>query len=383
MSNLRNALWGNAIRTSSLFGLCVGCALVVVLTVLLVPLRASLAATSPALVLVLPALTAGVIGGRVPAAATGFVSAGALSFVFIPPYNSYKIAGTDDVVALGVFLVVALAGGTLAAREAARRRSAELRAEEFRALHERYEVVVEERERLATEANRVALMERVDEQRSALLRSVSHDLRTPLATIRAVTTDLRAGASFDPATQDDLLELVADEAERLDRIVENLLNMSRIEAGALQPDRQAVAIDELVVDRVQRLTRLFEGATVCASFPDDLPYVDADYVQLDLVVTNLLENASRHSPPGTEVRVGALLQGDYVQISVSDQGPGIAIDDRCAVFEPFSTGKGSRSSGVGLAICRAIVEAHGGSIWADENEGGGARVVFTVPVRHD
>lgn len=351
-----------------------------VVTVAFVPFRDHLAPASPALALVLPAIAAAVRGGRIPAVVTGFIAAASFSFVFIPPYDSYKIAVPDDAVALAVFVIVALASGTLAAREAERRRAAEDRTEEIRTLYRRYEAVAAEREQFAVEAHRVAMMERVDEQRSALLRSVSHDLRTPLATIRAVASDLRSGPAFDDATRDELLELVADEAERLDRIVENLLSLSRIESGALQPDRQAIALDELITDRVRRMGRLFQGVDVRPALQPLLPFVDADYVQLDLVVTNLLENASRYAPPGSAVEVEAVRDGDFVAVSVTDHGPGIAPSDRARVFDPFRSGR-DNGSGVGLAICRAVVEAHGGAISVVSAPGQGARFTFTVPVR--
>lgn len=363
-------------------GLAAGTLAVATITAIFIPFRGHLAPASPALALVLPAIAAAVRGGRVPAVVTGFLAAASFSFVFIPPYDSYKIAVPDDAVALAVFILVALASGTLAAREAERRRAAEERTEEIHALYQRYEAVAAEREQFAVEAHRVALMERVDEQRSALLRSVSHDLRTPLATIRAVASDLRAGPAFDDTTRDELLELVADEAERLDRIVENLLSLSRIESGALQPDCQAIALDELITDRIRRMGRLFQDVDVESTLEPGLPFVEADYVQLDLVVTNLLENASRYAPPRSTVEVRAVRDGDFVAVSVADHGPGIPAADLARVFDPFRSGR-DNGSGVGLAICRAVVEAHGGEIDVASDPGAGARFTFTIPIRRD
>jgi K+-sensing histidine kinase KdpD len=361
------------------FGLGVG--LSVAATAALVPFRSDVTQATPALVLVLPVVLAGVVGGRLVALGVAVVAAGAFNLAFIPPFWDPRVGVVDDAVALGVFLAVALTTGTLVAEVAERRQAAELRAEEAQALHDRYEAVVLERERLAEEANRVAVLEQVDAQRSALLRSVSHDLRTPLASIRAVTSDLRAGAIYDDATRNELLDLVGDEAQRLDRIVSNLLSLSRIEAGALQPDRQAVAVDELVAERVRRLGPLFRQVRVQVDLPDDLPLIDADYTQLDQVITNLLENAARHSPPRSTIRVGAIERAGMVEISVADEGIGVTRFDRERIFEPFRRGEGSASSGVGLAICKAIVEAHGGTIDVQPNAGAGARFRFTVPVR--
>ena len=152
-----------------------------------------------------------------------------------------------------------------------------------------------------------------------------------------------------------MLELVADEAERLDRLVANLLSLSRIEAGALHPDRQVVALDELVADSVRRLTRLFRDVTVAVELPASLPFVDADYSQLDQVITNLLENAARHAPPGSVVRITAVAGDDEVAVTVTDDGPGVPAELLPEIFEPFRRGPGGGSSGVGLAICRALV----------------------------
>jgi two-component system sensor histidine kinase KdpD len=173
---------------------------------------------------------------------------------------------------------------------------------------------------------------------------------------------------------------VCDEAERLDRIVANILSLSRIEAGALKPERQAVQFDELVAERVKRLSRLFLQVRLQVAIPDQ-PLIDGDYSQLDQLVTNLLENAARHAPQGTTVRIGARVRDRMLEVRVSDEGAGVADWERSALFEPFRRGEGSASSGVGLAICKAIVEAHGGTIWVERTAGGGATFAFTLPLR--
>jgi two-component system sensor histidine kinase KdpD len=335
---------------------------------------------TPALALVLPVVVAGIAGGRRAALVTALGAAAALNLAFIPPHWTLKIDSVDDGVAFTVFVVVALVVGTLVAREADRRRAAEQRSAEIEALYRRYEQVVEERERLMEEAHHVALLRQLDDQRKALLRSVSHDLRTPLAVIRAATSDIRAGADYDDATRDELLDLVGDEAERLDRLVNNLLSMSSIEAGSFEPERQAVAVDELVADRIHRLSRLFRRVKVKDVVPAGLPLVDADYSQMDQVLTNLLENAARHSPAGGAIEVGARALESDVEVWVRDEGPGVDVDHREELFEPFRRGPGSQSSGIGLAICRAIIDAHGGHIDVRNEPSGGAVFFFTVPV---
>lgn len=358
----------------------IGAGLTLVAAVALVPVRDDVTRATPALALVLPIVVAGLLGGRGPSLLTAVVAAGAFNVVFIPPHWTFDVDAIDDLVALVVFVVVAAVVGTLVAREGERRLAAEGRAGELARLNEDLVAMEQERARLAEEATRATVLERVDAQRAALLRSVSHDLRTPLSTIRAVASDLQSGTDYDAATRAELLSLVADEAERLDRLVANLLSLSRIEAGALDPDRQAVAVDELVAHAVKRLHRMVQGVRVELGLPADLPLADGDYTQIDQVVSNLLENASRHAPPGSHIRIGARRAGDAIEVWVDDEGTGIEPPERERIFEPFRRGGGSTSSGIGLAICRAIVEAHGGRIEATDAPGGGARFCFTLPV---
>jgi K+-sensing histidine kinase KdpD len=358
-----------------------GVALVVACSAALVPLRDDLGQASPALVFVLAVVGAGLLGGIRGSVVTAVAAAVAFNLVFIPPYRTLKVNAGEDWVALGVFLVVALVVGLLMTAEVDRRRTAEAGQADMARLNDQLRASAAERDRLLEEASRTQVLERMDEERAALLRSVSHDLRTPLATIRAVASDLRDGVPYDDATRTELLATVCDEAERLDRIVANLLSMSRIEAGAFKPERQAVDVDELVGDRIRRMKDLFRKVRVQVELPPDLPLVDGDYSQLDQVFTNLLENAARHAPPGSFVRISGRRRGDAVEIRVADEGIGVPDWERGKVFEPFRRGEGSASSGVGLAICKAVTEAHGGGITVERTPGGGATFVVTLPAR--
>jgi len=365
-------------------GAGLGAALVVALSGALVPVRDNVTPASPALLLVLTVVVAGVVGGAASAVVTAVVAATAFNLVFVVPYWTLKVNAGEDWVALGVFLAVALVIGVLVAEQAERRRAAEAREADLRVLYEQMQAIAAERARLLEEAGRVSVLERVDEQRAALLRSVSHDLRTPLSAIRAVAEDLRDGPAYDDATRAELLATVCEEAERLDRIVANRLSMSRIEAGAFQPSRQAVDLAELVADRSRRLRALFRQARLQVDLPADLPLVDGDYSQLDQVVTNLLETAARYAPPGSTVRVTARPVGEGavdggVELRVADEGIGVPEWERARVFEPFRRGEGSASSGVGLAICKAVVDAHGGRISVHRTPGGGATFVVQLP----
>jgi two-component system sensor histidine kinase KdpD len=372
---------GSGVSTRRAWGAAAGAAAVVLATGVLLPWRDDVTSATPALVLLVPCVLAAVVGGRAAGLAVAVLAAGAFNLVFLEPFGTFKVDSVDDAIAFVVMGLVALTVATLVAREAERRRAAMQRTAEVEALWRTNQAMQSEQVRLAAEKR---ALEAVDLQRAALLRSVSHDLRTPLAAIRAVVTDLRDDVAYDASARQELLDLVADEAERLDRLVKNLLSMSRIEAGSLQPERQAVPIDELLDERVQRLARLLRNTAVSVDAAPDLPLADADYTMVEQVVTNLLENATRHSPIGSRIVVGARARGDFIEVSVTDQGPGLDPADIERLFRPFERGPESRSSGLGLAICRALVEAHGGSISVDSANGNGlrpgARFTFTLPV---
>lgn len=331
---------------------------VVAITVILVPFGQDLPRVVPALLLLAPVIAAGLLSGRLVAAAVALETAMAFALGFLPPIGSPLVELTHDAIALAIFAVVAGALGTIIST-----------------------VLTSERRRAQAERAQVVSLQEVDAQRSALLRSVSHDLRTPLASIRAVVTDLQADMPFDVETRDELLAIVAAETERLDRLVANLLSMSRIEAGAFLPEREAVDVAELIEVSVGRLEHALDHVEVVLEVADDLPPVPGDFVQLDQVVANLVENAARHSPEGGRVTVRAEREpgGGFVRVSVLDEGPGIPEEQRHEVLEPFRSGGGSSSTGIGLAICRSVVEAHDGTIHVDEAPHGGACLVVRLP----
>jgi two-component system sensor histidine kinase KdpD len=364
--------------SSPRLGWWVGLGGVAALAAAMAPLRDHVSSTTPALLLLAPVATAGYLGGRRVAIWSAVAAVLAFDLVFLPPFGSLRITFSTDAVAIVVFSTVALATGALVAQEATRRREAVEEAARWAELTEQLRAAERERDRLEAETRRVAVLEEIDRQRSALLRAVSHDLRTPLGTIRAVSSDLLAGTGFDRSTTDELLALVVQEAERLDRIVTNLLHMSRIEAGALAPDVQPTDLDDIVQAVTARTGRLLAHHQLIVRIPANLPAVMVDFTQFDLVLTNLLENTARHAPPGTTVYLEASSNGNCASIHVHDDGPGVDPLLANSVFEPFRSGSGS--TGIGLAICRAIVEAHGGTISLGEPHAGGAHFVVTVPV---
>lgn len=323
--------------------------------------------------LVLPVVYAGVLAGRRAALTTAVVAV--VTFHIVTRYESTQIE--EDIIAFVVFFGSALSIGAVVGSSADRLILAAQREAEQRRLRELDAQVAEH-------AGRMAVLEQFDRQRVALLRSVSHDLRTPLATIRAVATDLRDSDLHDETVRQELLKSVSDEAERLDHLVGNLLSMSRIEAGSLHVEHQAVDLAELVQLTVIRLSPLFGEVTIDVQVASALPLVDGDAVLLEEVVSNLLENALRYAPLGSTVTLDLSKRpGPLVCLTVRDHGSGVAPDHVDQVFQPFWRGPDSHSSGLGLAIVRAIVEAHRGSIELVETAGGGATFEVVLPARQD
>jgi two-component system sensor histidine kinase KdpD len=187
-------------------------------------------------------------------------------------------------------------------------------------------------------------------------------------------------ATFSDDDRRELLGTIRHEAERLNRVVGNLLDLSRIRAGALVPSVAPAGIDEVVESVVGRLDQMLRGHALDIRIPDDLPDVPIDVVQIDQVLTNLLENAARLSAPHARIMVEVVGDDRIIRVRVEDEGPGIAGAERERVFEPFVRGTGSTGTGLGLAIARAIVEAHGGRIWVEDTSSGrGVAIVFELP----
>jgi two-component system sensor histidine kinase KdpD len=245
-----------------------------------------------------------------------------------------------------------------------------------------------ERARLQRENLRIEVLQRTDVLRAALLSSVSHDLRTPLTAIKAAASSLlQEDVEWDEEARQGFALSIEREADRLNRLVGNLLDMSRIEEGALRPEKEVYSLRGLIQDVLGRLEPLLEGRVVSTQFPDDLLLVELDYLEIDQVLTNLLENAVRYTPPGSPIDISAHIEGEQVIVSVADRGPGIPPADLERVFDKFYRVLHGQhpsgypmGSGLGLAVCKGLVEAHGGRIWAELREGGGLVMFVVLPV---
>jgi two-component system sensor histidine kinase KdpD len=238
-----------------------------------------------------------------------------------------------------------------------------------------------ERAILADEAQAAMVAAERESLRSTLLSSVSHDLRTPLAAITgAGTTLLRNDHLLDAVSREELLQTIVEEAAHLNRIIRNVLDMTRLESGAIQVNREWQSLEEIVGAVTNRMSGQFHDHPLSITLPVDLPLIPCDGLLIEQVLRNLLENAVKYTPDGTPITLSAIAEDKEVLVSVADGGFGIAPEEAGRLFEKFVRGKQAGGVGLGLAICRGMVTAHGGRIWLEKQTGGGARFTFTLPI---
>lgn len=240
-----------------------------------------------------------------------------------------------------------------------------------------------ERARLAEAESRARVLEESDRLKSSILSSVSHELRTPLSTIKAAASSLRSNqVSWDSAARPELIAQIDDEADHLNMLVGNLLDMSRIESGVLKPKRDWNILSEIVGSVLARMKHLAGEHRIEVDVPESLPLVPVDYVQMEQVFTNLFSNSLKYAPEKTVIRIRAFVEGDMLHAIVSNQGPQVPQENLERIFDKFFRLRETdrvTGTGLGLSICKGIIEAHSGRLWA-ENISDGLAFNFTVPL---
>lgn len=240
-----------------------------------------------------------------------------------------------------------------------------------------------ERAWLAQAESRAQVLEESDRLKTAILSSVSHELRTPLSTIKAAASSLRSNeVSWDSAARPELIAQIDDEADHLNLLVGNLLDMSRIESGALKPKREWNILREIISSVLARMRHLVLEHKIEIDVPESLPLVPVDYVQMQQVFTNLISNSLKYAPANTLVRIHARAEDEVIHVQVSNQGPQVPPQHLERIFDKFyriTAADRVTGTGLGLSICKGIIEAHGGRIWA-ENVEDGLAFNFTLPL---
>src|SRR5262245_12459305 len=241
-----------------------------------------------------------------------------------------------------------------------------------------------ERDQMAMAAQEAQVEAEAEHLRSALLSGVSHDLRTPLAAIAGASSSLLENMDGQIATRRELLSTIVDESRRLSRLLDNLLEMSKLESGSAAPNMQWHVLEELVGTAIARARHDLAGHEVRIHLPTKLPLIHVDGILIEQVFINLLENAARYCPAGSQVVISANVDGPWLAITVADNGPGVPPGMEEKIFEKFFRGAkhpdARRGSGLGLAICRAIIQLHGGTIKAANRPSGGAQFTIRLPI---
>jgi two-component system sensor histidine kinase KdpD len=241
-----------------------------------------------------------------------------------------------------------------------------------------------ERAQLDTQAQQTRLLQEKEKLQTALLNSISHDLRTPLASITGVLSSMRDAESYlDASTRRELVENACDEADRLNRLVANLLDMTRLQAGAVKAGHQLCDVQDIIGVVLTELADKLKHHPVTVDLADELPLVPMDYVLMTRVFINLIDNAHKYSAPATPLDITATANGSHLEVKIADRGIGIPAAELSRVFEKFyrvRRSDGAGGTGLGLSICRGIVELHGGQVWADNRPGGGTVITVALPV---
>lgn len=328
------------------------------LTAVLGTFRSTFTLPSDLLIFLLAVLAIALMGDLASALVAAVAAVVLIAYYLTPPFDTFDVADPDHVVALIVFVAVAAVTSSLV--NVITRRTEQAR-------------------RLGEVAALAAPALEADRTRTALMRAVSHDLRSPLASAKAAVEGLQSpDVSWSDEERHELLATAKTSLDRLTSLVENLLDMSRLQAGALSVFPRAVAVEDVVAHAVREFDA--DGIRVEIEVPDDLPEVTADPPLLERVLANLVTNASRFSPPGMPPTVTAAADGDAVTIRVIDHGPGVPAAQRDEIFEPFQRRGDTDNTtglGLGLALARGLTTAMGGTLSAEETPGGG----LTMAVR--
>jgi K+-sensing histidine kinase KdpD len=333
--------------------------------------------TTAALVMVLAIMAIALLWKSGPALWASVICTLCYNYYFIVPYGTLNIEAREDVVAFIAFTAISIIMGQLSARVEARAIQAEARRIEIEMLYDKLRLATEE----AAEAE---LLRRSEKLKSALLDAVTHDLRTPLTSIKAAVTTILSELPKEDDYQRELLQVIDEESDRLNRFIEEMMDLARLENGGLDIRRSETTVSEIVETALDRAAPLLVNHQVEVNIDPLLPTMAVDAVAFSQVLYSLLDNASKYSQPGSLISVSARLQDSLLIVSVRDAGSGIPKELRERVFDKFFRGNlgGTKRAGfgLGLSIAKGIVEAHSGRIWIEDAAGGGTSVLVSIPI---
>ena len=359
---------------------------IAVVTGTLAPFHNRFSSTTVALALLIVVLFSATGWGSRPAALAAILGATCFNFFFLPPVHTFTIAAPQNWTALAAFLITAVTAGQLSARAKRRAEEAEAGKVAIERLYREYQIAEEQ-------AKQAEIFRQSEQLKSALLDAVTHDLRTPLTSIKAsVTTLIGEESSDDPVKLDhesrfELLEIINEEADRLNRFVENMVDLAKLEAGELRLRRRWGSVEEIIATARERASALTAKHHVEVFVETELPSVRVDATLLAEVLYSLIDNAAKYSPGGSTIKITARRAKDeMISISVEDQGRGVPVELRQRIFDKFFRATSDNANqpsglGMGLAIARGILEAHGGHIWIESGANDhGTLVQLLIPI---
>jgi K+-sensing histidine kinase KdpD len=336
-------------------------------------LRPQLSQTTIALILVLPVVVIAVTLGRGPALYASFFAGLSFNFFFIGPFYSFLINRPEDVVAFVVFVTTAVLVGQLSSRLEKRVLLTEEQRKELVRVRGKFE-------HAAAQAAQADALRKSEQLKTALLDAVTHDLCTPLTSIKAAITTVRA-QSVTPEVQRELFEVIEQEADRLNHFIQGMMDLAKLEAGEITLASRNVTVDEVVEDALARADPFLDGRAVEVDIVSELPALRVDPRLISQVLFTLLENAAKYSGAAAGITVAVRRRENNICFAVNDEGPGISHELRTQVFEKFFRAGVQPGFGMGLAIARGIVQAHGGKIWIEDGpDGRGTSVQFQLPL---
>lgn len=366
----------NEIFSNRIFRYLISVLSVFIVTLALEPFHHILSSTTVALAFLLIVLFSASFFGRNPALLSSFIAMLCFNYFFLPPVRTWTISEPQNLVAWAAFTITAIIAGELSAYARRRAREAERLYQELQLAFEK--------------ESKAEAIKQSEKLKSALLDAVTHDLRTPLTSIKASVTMLLEENSADAIhitlereDRNELLEVINEETDRLNNFVESMVEVARLEAGDFNLRKTETEVAEIIEQSLQRAENLTINHKFKLNLSKKLQPISVDKKAISEAIYNLIENAVKYSPKDSTIEISAKIIADNLNISVEDEGKGIAENQREKVFQKFYRGdKKVKGFGMGLAIVRGIIEAHNGKIWI-ENGKIGAKFVLELPIKTD
>lgn len=373
----------SSLKVGKFQGALIAAGSVCLATATLLPFRPYVNTTEVALLLVLIVLVSSTLFGSRAGLTASLIGILSFNFFFLPPFYTFNITGVENWVAFGAFIITALIAGQLSGYARRRAEESEARQKKIARLYEELKGAVEQ-------VSEAEALRRSEKLKSALLDAVTHDLRTPLTSIKASVTTLLSDsnkADLDEESRNEFLQIIDEETDRLNDFIEGMVGIAKIEAGAVDVNTTPSLIEEIVTNAMDRARSQLADHKVESDLGSDLPRVMVDAASVSQVVFTLLDNAAKYSSPNSRIRVSTYLTpASKVRIVIEDQGKGIPSVDRDRVFEKFTRLEGNSDQpgsglGLGLTIARGIIESQGGRIWIEDGSRGFVtRVVCELPI---